>query len=182
MRVSSEGEHNAAADASRGTRYGAALRAKERCLDAETPVDDARVQGFDEERFRTATAPFVDLVGIEWDELSAERVVAHVDVGEHLHQPYGIVHGGVYATIVETLGSVGAAIHVLDDGKLVVGVNNSTDFLRAHREGRLTAVGTPLHTGRLQHLWQVVITREGDGKVVARGQVRLQVLDADRLQ
>lgn len=150
-------------------------------MGGETPADDVTVHGFDEEAFRTATAPFVDLVGIEWDELSRDRVAAHVDVGEHLHQPYGIVHGGVYATIVETLGSVGAAIHVLDQGKLVVGVSNATDFLRAHREGRLTAVGTPLHAGRLQHLWQVVITRE-DGKVVARGQVRLQVLDQDHLR
>lgn len=150
-------------------------------MGAETPGEAVAADGFDVEQFRTATAPFVDLIGIEWDELSRERVVAHVDVGEHLHQPYGIVHGGVYASIVETLGSVGAAIHVLDDGKIVVGVSNATDFLRSHREGRLTAVGEPLHTGRLQHLWQVVIRREEDDKVVARGQVRLQVLDADYL-
>lgn len=147
-----------------------------------TPADEAQVQGFDPEQFRTAKAPFMDLLGLEWDELSPERVVAHIAVGEHLHQPYGIVHGGVYASIVETLGSVGAAIHVLEQGKIVVGVHNATDFLRAHREGRLTAVGTPLHTGRIQHLWQVVITREGDDAVVARGQVRLQVLEADHLR
>jgi 1,4-dihydroxy-2-naphthoyl-CoA hydrolase len=151
-------------------------------MGGDTPADGAEAHGFDEDRFRTTEAPFTDLIGLEWDELSPSRVVAHVDVGAHLHQPYGIVHGGVYASIVETLGSVGAAIHVLDEGKIVVGVSNSTDFLRAHRDGRLTAVGEPIHTGRLQHLWLVTIRRDGDDAVVARGQVRLQVLDADYLR
>ena len=68
---------------------------------------------------------------------------------------------------------------VLVDGKVCVGVNNTTDFLRPTRTGRLTGVATPLHVGRLQHLWEVEITRDDD-KVAARGQVRLQVLDADR--
>lgn len=144
--------------------------------------EDVVVHGFDPEEFRTAKAPFTDLIGIEWDELTPERVVAHVEAGEHLHQPYGIVHGGVYAAIVETLGSVGAAIHVLEQGKVVVGVSNSTDFLRPHRNGRLNAVGEPVHAGRIQQLWQVSISRDDDGKMVARGQVRLQVLDADHLR
>lgn len=57
----------------------------------------------------------------------------------------------------------------------MVGVNNSTDFLRAVREGTLTGEATPLHQGRLQQLWQVVVTDE-TGRLVARGQVRLQNL------
>jgi 1,4-dihydroxy-2-naphthoyl-CoA hydrolase len=151
---------------------------------ADETTSRPRIEGFDPDElagtFGTLDAPFTDLLGLEWDLLSPGRVEAHLDVrGDH-HQPYGIVHGGVYCSVVETLASVGAALHVLGDGKVVVGVSNQTDFLRAHRTGRLTAVGTPLHTGRRQHLWQVELTRE-DGKVVARGQVRLQVLAPDEV-
>ncbi|HZQ30373.1 MAG TPA: PaaI family thioesterase, partial [Mycobacterium sp.] len=60
----------------------------------------------------------------------------------------------------------------------VVGVSNHTDFLRSARDGRLTAVGTPIHRGRLQQLWLVEITDE-QGRLVARGQVRLQNLPPD---
>jgi 1,4-dihydroxy-2-naphthoyl-CoA hydrolase len=139
------------------------------------------IRGFDPgDDFTVDRSPFGDLIGLEWDLLSPERIEAHLDIDERHHQPYGIVHGGVYASIVETVGSVGAAVNVHERGKIVVGVNNSTDFLRAHREGRLDVVGTPLHAGRLQQLWAVDITR-ADGKTVARGQLRLQVLDPDRI-
>jgi 1,4-dihydroxy-2-naphthoyl-CoA hydrolase len=146
----------------------------------KTPTGSPRIEGFDPTGFGTLDAPFTDLLGLVWDLLSPERVEAHLEARPDHHQPYGIVHGGVYASVVETVASVGAAIHALADGKLVVGVSNQTDFLRAHRLGRLDAVGTPLHTGRLQHLWQVELTRQ-DGKVVARGQVRLQVLAPERV-
>ncbi len=71
-------------------------------------------------------------------------------------------------------------MRVVADGKIVVGVSNTTDFLRPTREGRLDGTATPVHVGRLQHLWQVEVTRDDD-KLAARGQVRLQVLDADRM-
>jgi 1,4-dihydroxy-2-naphthoyl-CoA hydrolase len=79
------------------------------------------------------------------------------------------------------MASFGAALRASLTGDVVVGVSNSTDFLRAHREGRVDLVAEPIHTGRTQQLWQVVITRATDGKPVARGQVRLQQLPADRL-
>lgn len=124
---------------------------------------------------------FGDALGLVIDELEVGRVRAHLDCGPAHHQPFGIVHGGVHAAIVETLGSVGGAFMAAPDGKVVVGVNNTTDFIRAHREGRIDAVAEPIHVGRLQHLWQVVITRASDGKTVARGQLRLQVIDPDHL-
>ena len=120
-------------------------------------------------------------LGIVWDELSLQRVVAHVEPGPQHHQPYGIVHGGVWCSIVESLASVAAALQVIGDGRVVVGVSNATDFLRAHRTGRVDAVDTPVHIGRSQQLWQVVLTRVADGKAVARGQVRLQNVDAAAL-
>ena len=98
-------------------------------------------------------------------------------VRPELHQPSGILHGGVYCTVVETVGSMGGTLWLGDRGS-VVGVSNQTDFLRAVREGELIAVGTPVHRGRSQQLWQVEIT-DAEGRLVSRGQVRLQNLTRD---
>lgn len=120
------------------------------------------------------TGGFVALLGLKFDEVSGDRVVIRWQVRPELHQPYGIQHGGVYCAVVETAASIGGALWLGDKGK-VVGVSNQTDFLRAVRDGELTAVGTPIHRGRSQQLWLVEITDEG-GRLVSRGQVRLQNL------
>ncbi|MFI7576984.1 PaaI family thioesterase [Micromonospora sp. NPDC049497] len=122
------------------------------------------------------TGGFVALLGLEFDEVSGDRVVIRWRVRPDLHQPFGIQHGGVYCSVVETAASVGGSLWLGDRGQ-VVGVSNQTDFLRAVREGQLTAVGTPVHRGRSQQLWQVEITDDTD-RLVARGQVRLQNLSA----
>ena len=79
--------------------------------------------------------------------------------------------------MIETVATTGAYAAVKERGQLAVGVTNITDFLRPHREGTLRAVAEPLQQGKTQQLWQVVIDRE-DGKGVARGQVRLQNIEA----
>ena len=124
---------------------------------------------------------FTDMIDLVFDIISAERVTASLEPQAKHHQPYGIVHGGVYAAIVESLASYGAGVVAWQMGKAVVGVSNTTDFIRAHRTGRLEAEGTPVHVGRTQQIWQVVITRASDGKVVARGQVRLHNVDPEAL-
>jgi 1,4-dihydroxy-2-naphthoyl-CoA hydrolase len=121
-----------------------------------------------------------EAVGIRWDTFALDRVTAHVELDERHHQPFGLVHGGVWCTIVESLASVAGSLRAAVTGDVVVGVANATDFLRAHRTGRVDAVATPVHVGRTQQLWQVAITRADDGKPVARGQVRLQQLPGDR--
>jgi 1,4-dihydroxy-2-naphthoyl-CoA hydrolase len=122
------------------------------------------------------SGPFVDHLGLRITEVAGDRVVATWTASEKHHQPYGIVHGGVHASVVETLGSVGSARWFGDRGK-VVGVNNSTDFYRAVREGDLTSVATPVHQGRTQQVW-VVETRDAEGRLVSRGQLRVQNLPA----
>jgi uncharacterized protein (TIGR00369 family) len=119
-------------------------------------------------------------LGIRVEELTSTRVVAYVDIDERHQQPYGIVHGGVWASIVESVGSHGAALAAQEiTGQMaVVGTSNSTDFLRPLRSGRVRAVGTPIFTGRTQQLWLVEIESVTDGKLVARGQLRLQNLTA----
>lgn len=118
--------------------------------------------------------PFVDHLGLEFTSIDPDRVTAAWVARPALHQPYGIVHGGVHCSVVETLASVGAATWLGNRGN-VVGVNNNTDFYRAVSEGAMTSEATPLHRGRLQQVW-LVETRDGEDRVVSRGQVRLQNL------
>lgn len=119
-------------------------------------------------------------LGLHIEELTATRVVGYVDIDERHQQGYGIVHGGVWASVVESVGSHGAAMaaHEVTGEMAVVGIANSTDFLRPHRTGRVRATGTPIQTGRTQQIWLVEIERESDGKIVARGQLRVQNLAA----
>jgi uncharacterized protein (TIGR00369 family) len=115
------------------------------------------------------------VLAFELDEAGPDRVVMSWTIGPQHLQPYGIVHGGVYCSVVETTASIGAAVWFGERGK-VVGVANHTNFLRAVRSGRVTATATPIHRGRSQQLWQVLINDE-DGRDVARGEVRLQNLE-----
>lgn len=121
------------------------------------------------------TSPFIRHLGVELTEVSGDSVVARWRAGEHLHQPFGILHGGAHCSVVETLASLGAAVWLGEKGK-VVGVNNNTDFFRAVSEGAMTSVGVPLHQGRLQQLWLIETHSDADGRLISRGQVRLQNL------
>ena len=122
-----------------------------------------------------APTGFVELIGLDVQEIGPDRVLAVLDVDERHHQPYGVVHGGIYCSIIETIASYGAVSWAAESGIIgAVGISNATDFLRSHRNGRLRAVATPIHRGRTQQLWQVTIARDEDGVLVARGQVRLQ--------
>jgi uncharacterized protein (TIGR00369 family) len=114
---------------------------------------------------------FQEVLGLELVEASGDRVVYTCTVRGDLHQPYGILHGGVHCSIVESAASLAGAIWLGDSGQ-VVGVNNSTNFIRAVSEGTLTATATPLQRGRTQQLWQVAIVDDQD-RLVAHGQVRL---------
>lgn len=117
---------------------------------------------------------FAERTGFAITAASPDEVVLEWDVRPEHHQPYGIVHGGVYCSAIESAASIAAAVWFGERGQ-VVGVNNNTDFLRAVTDGHLTARATPLHRGRSQQLWQVAVTDDQD-RLVARGQVRLQNL------
>ncbi|MBO0854160.1 MAG: PaaI family thioesterase [Nocardia sp.] len=127
--------------------------------------------------FNRVHGAFTSYLGIEYDEVSPDRVVAHWRADPRLHQRHGIVHGGVMCSVVESLASVGPQVWFGDRGR-VVGVSNSTDFYRPVRETDVRSVATPVHRGRLQQVWVVEI-RDDQDELVARGQVRLQNLPAD---
>ncbi|MCV2489601.1 PaaI family thioesterase [Geodermatophilus sp. YIM 151500] len=122
----------------------------------------------------TTANAFGAATGFRASGVSGERVTGTVELGPEQHTPWGVVHGGVYCAVVEAAASLGASAAVADEGKFAVGVNNSTDFLRSMTAGRLEVLAEPVHQGRTQQLWQVRLTRADDGKLVARGQVRLQ--------
>jgi uncharacterized protein (TIGR00369 family) len=127
-----------------------------------TQVPDSLGDGFDKE------------LGLTYLEVTPEGGRARLTIHDKLLQPWGIVHGGVYCSIVESLASVSGHVWLsANGGGTVVGVNNNTDFLRAISAGSVTAVSTPIHRGRRQQLWLITITDDND-KLVARGQVRLQ--------
>ncbi|WP_137149111.1 PaaI family thioesterase [Mycolicibacterium sp. CR10] len=113
-------------------------------------------------------------LGLTYLEMTPDGGRARLEITDKLLQPWGIVHGGVYCSVIESLASVSAHVWLTENGGgTVVGVNNNTDFLRAIKSGTVTATSTPIHRGRRQQLWLITIT-DADDRVVARGQVRLQ--------
>jgi 1,4-dihydroxy-2-naphthoyl-CoA hydrolase len=122
----------------------------------------------------SAASRFIAASGFEVTEISGNRVVGHVELGPDHHTPWGVVHGGVYCTVIESAASIGASAAVVDRGQFAVGVNNQTDFLRPMQAGRVEVIAEPIQQGRTLQLWLVTLTRADDGKTVARGQVRLQ--------
>src|SRR2546427_13044388 len=118
-------------------------------------------------------SPFLKALGMKFDVIEPARGVGSIDVGPDHHTPWGVVHGGTFTTAIESAASVGASLAVVDRGQFAVGVNTNTDFLRPIVRRRLTLIAEAIHQGATQQLWQVTLTRE-DGKLVARGQVRLQ--------
>lgn len=124
-------------------------------------------------------APFDSEIGLVYTDIGPDGASATVELQPKLCQPAGLVHGGVYCSIVESVASVSGHTWLNRDGGdaggTVVGVNNNTDFLRGISSGTVFAAATPIHRGRRQQLWLVTIT-DSDQRVVARGQVRLQNL------
>jgi len=118
---------------------------------------------------------FVEAAGLEVDTVGPERVTGHIDLDQSHHTPWGIVHGGVYTTAVETAASIGASAAVAERGQVAVGLTNTTHFLRSVTAGRVVVEATALNQGRTQQLWQVDIT-DGAGRRLAHGEVRLQNL------
>lgn len=118
---------------------------------------------------------WVQAMGVRFLRVTRAEVVAELVVGpEHL-QPYGLVHGGVHAGLVETVASVGAGVQALLRGWSAVGLENHTTFLHAVREGRLRATGRPLSDGSRTQVWGVDIT-DAAGRLVASGRVRMMLL------
>jgi 1,4-dihydroxy-2-naphthoyl-CoA hydrolase len=125
------------------------------------------------------TASFDSELGLVFTELSPDGARAQLEVKPKLLQPTGLLHGGVYCSMIESMASTAAFVWLsTKGGGNVVGVNNNTDFLRSIRSGMVYGTAEPLHRGRRQQLWLVTVTDDAD-RVLARGQVRLQNLEPE---
>ncbi|HUC06079.1 MAG TPA: PaaI family thioesterase [Acidimicrobiales bacterium] len=117
--------------------------------------------------------------GLVVDEVHATRVLGHIDLGPEHHTPWGVVHGGVYTTAVESAASIGASFAVAERGEFAVGLTNTTQFLRSLTAGRVGVEAVALHQGRTQQFWRVEITDDRE-RLIAHGELRLQNLPRAR--
>ena len=116
---------------------------------------------------------FVRAAGLIVDEVTGTRVTGHIELGSDHLTPWGIVHGGVYSTAVESAASLGASTAVRERGEVAVGLSNTTHFFRSLTSGRVLVEATAIYQGRTHQLWRVDITDE-TGRLIAHGEVRLQ--------
>jgi 1,4-dihydroxy-2-naphthoyl-CoA hydrolase len=118
-------------------------------------------------------------MGIVITSASPDEVTCTWEVKEKHHQGYGIVHGGVHCGVIETLASIGAALVARPRGQRVVGLENSTSFIRAVRSGTLRGLAKPVTRGRTTQVWEAWIRDEQD-RLVASGKVRLLCVEEGR--
>jgi 1,4-dihydroxy-2-naphthoyl-CoA hydrolase len=117
---------------------------------------------------RVPMGALCEAMGVELVEASAERVVLTMPVAGNT-QPYGLLHGGANAVLVETAGSIGAGLHA-GEGFMVVGLDISCTHHRGAREGTVTAVAEPLSLGRTVTSYQVRVT-DDQGRPLCTGRL-----------
>ena len=118
-----------------------------------------------------------DVLGFELFELSAERCRARFAVEKRVQQPFGLVHGGAYAALAESMVSISTNLAVMEDGNIAVGQANTTQFFRPVTEGQVHADGTPIHTGRSSWVWDVRFTDDAD-RLCAASRVTIAIRPA----
>ena len=122
---------------------------------------------------------FLDVIDIAFERIEpGQPLRGRLSVDQRHHTPWGIVHGGVWAAVIESAASVGASAAVADRGMFAAGLNNLTDFVRSTTAADVHVEATPLHVGSTTQFWAVDITSD-DGKMVASGRVRLMNLPLD---
>ncbi|HEY8080757.1 MAG TPA: hotdog fold thioesterase [Acidimicrobiales bacterium] len=118
------------------------------------------------------------MLGVEIVEASAQRVELHLEVGPKVHQPFGILHGGVSALLAESAASIGGSF-AAPEGHMVVGIELNANHVRSMRDGTLTAVATPVHAGRRIQVWNIELT-DDLGRTICVSRCTLAVLEAAR--
>ena len=119
-------------------------------------------------------SPYDRHYGLQLDEATDEVVRGRVPVREHVLQPLGLVHGGVYASIAEALASIGTNVGVIPAEKIGLGMSNHSTFLRPISSGTITAVARRRHRGRTAWIWDVDMT-DDEGRLCATSRVAIAV-------
>jgi 1,4-dihydroxy-2-naphthoyl-CoA hydrolase len=117
---------------------------------------------------------FAEEIGTEWIDFDPDNARAKIEVERRHLQPYGIVHGGVYATLAESICSAATYNVVRDDGMVAMGQANDTTFLRPIGEGTITATAKTRHRGRTTWIWDVEMT-DDEGRVCALSRMTIAV-------
>jgi uncharacterized protein (TIGR00369 family) len=117
------------------------------------------------------------LYGLEIDALTDAEVTARVPVRDELRQPAGLVHGGVLASIAESLTTLATAMTVEPDGKRAQGISNQASFLRPIGGATIHAVARRRHRGRTTWVWEVELS-DDHGRVCALVRMTIAVHDA----
>ena len=117
-------------------------------------------------------------LGIEIVEFTRERVVATMPVTPKTHQPFGIMHGGVSVVIAETVASSGSYLFIDTAKQQAVGQEINANHIRSIAEGKVKAIGTPLHVGRRSLVWDIRIYDEKD-RVICISRCTMAVIDVD---
>jgi 1,4-dihydroxy-2-naphthoyl-CoA hydrolase len=113
-------------------------------------------------------------LGFEYFDIKEDSARGSVAVTNRVRQPYGLVHGGVYAALAESLASIATAAAVWDDGNIAVGLSNATNFMRPATEGTVHAQATRRHRGRTTWIWDVDMT-DDEGRLCATTRVTMAV-------
>ncbi len=130
-------------------------------------VLSAQLQGFD------------GLYGLRITGLADDRVTGQVVVRDELKQPHGLVHGGVFAAIAESLASIGTGVAVAREGKLAMGLSNQTSFLRPVTQGLIDAVAIRRHHGRTTWVWEVEMS-DDQGRLCVLSRMTVAVREPQR--
>jgi 1,4-dihydroxy-2-naphthoyl-CoA hydrolase len=110
------------------------------------------------EQLNTVVRGFDRLYGLQLVDYADGEISAEVAVRDEVKQPAGLVHGGLYASIAESMTSLATALAVMGDGKMAMGLSNSTSFLRPITEGVVHAHAEAIHRGRTTWVWDVRFT------------------------
>ena len=123
------------------------------------------------------SSPFDELIGTEWIEDGPKLARARIAVSDKLKQPLGLVHGGVFACLAESICSRATHLAVAEDGMVAMGQSNATSFLRPMTEGHVNAVARRRHGGRTSWIWDVEI-HDDDGHLCALARMTIAVRPA----
>jgi len=122
----------------------------------------------------TTPSGFAEEVGVEWIDLDPDNARARIQIEPRHLQPFGIVHGGVYASLAESLCSAATYGAVRDDGLVAVGQSNDTTFLRPISDGYANATARSRHRGRTTWVWDVDVT-DDEGRLCALSRMTIAV-------
>ena len=117
------------------------------------------------------------LLGIQYEEFGADRIVATMLVSARVHQPHGYLHGGASVVLAESVASIGAHISSPPD-KIAFGLEINANHIRPKKDGVLRAIGTPLHKGRTTHVWEIRIEDE-EQRLICISRCTVALVDAE---